>query len=216
MYEFVTGPLAWVAFGVFIVGMIAKIIYLLGLAGKKDKVVYNHLSLGWSLRSIFHWIIPFGSRSMRQKPISTVASFVFHICLLATPLFLLAHNIMWEQSWNVSLWSLSEQIADYMTLALIGAAVILLVRRFVSPEVKIVTSAYDYVLLGIVVAPFITGYLAYHQWFDYKTILIIHILCGEAMLIAIPFTKLSHVLLFFLTRAHIGSEFGQRRGATTW
>jgi nitrate reductase gamma subunit len=89
-------------------------------------------------------------------------------------------------------------------------------RRIVAPEVKIVTTAYDYVLLAIALAPFITGYLAYHQWFHYKTMLILHVLSGEVMLVAIPFTKLSHMFLFFFTRAHIGSEFGQRRGAVTW
>jgi nitrate reductase gamma subunit len=91
-----------------------------------------------------------------------------------------------------------------------------MVRRIVLPEVKVVTTAYDYLLIVIATTPFITGYMAYHQWFDYKTMLIIHILCGESMLIAIPFTKLSHMVLFFFTRAHIGSEFGQRRGAKTW
>lgn len=216
MYEFVTGPLAWAAFGVFIIGMIVKVVSILSLTAKKDKVVFNHFSLGWSLRSIFHWLIPFGSRSMKEKPVSTIVSFAFHICLLATPIFLLGHNILWDERWNISWWSMSEQTADYMALVLIAAAIILLVRRIVSPEVKIVTTAYDYVLLAIAAAPFITGYMAYHQWFDYKTILIIHVLCGEAMLIAIPFTKLSHMALFFLTRAHIGSEFGQRRGAVTW
>ena len=216
MYEFVTGPLAWIAFGIFIIGMIVKVVSLLSLTSKKDKVVFNHLSFKWSIRSIFRWLIPFGSRSMREKPVLTIAIFVFHICLLAIPIFLLGHNILWDESWGITWWTLSETTADYMTLLLIAAALFLLIRRIVLPEVKIVTTAYDYLLLAIAAAPFITGYMAYHQWFDYKTILIIHILCGEIMLIAIPFTKLSHMILFFLTRAHIGSEFGQRRGAVTW
>jgi nitrate reductase gamma subunit len=216
MYEFVTGPLAWIAFGIFIIGMIYRIISVLRLTSKKDKVVFNHLSLGWSLNSIVRWLIPFGSRSMREKPVLTITTFVFHICLLATPIFLLSHNIVWEERWNISWWTLSETTADYMTLLMVVAAGALLYRRMVAPEVKIVTTAYDYVLWAIAVAPFITGYFAYHQWFHYKTMLIIHILCGEIMLVAIPFTKLSHMFLFFLTRAHIGSEFGQRRGAVTW
>ena len=32
------------------------------------------------------------------------------------------------------------------------------------------------------------------------------------VLVAIPFTKLSHFLLFFLTRAQIGMDFGIKRG----
>ena len=216
MYEFVTGPLAWIAFGIFIIGMIVRVVSLLSLTSKKDKVVFNHFSWGWSIRSIYRWLIPFGTRSMREKPGLTIAFFVFHICLLAIPIFLLGHNILWDESWGITWWTLSETTTDYMTLLLIAAALFLLIRRIVLPEVKIVTTAYDYLLIAIAAAPFITGYIAYHQWFDYKTMLIIHILCGEIMLIAIPFTKLSHMILFFLTRAHIGSEFGQRRGAVTW
>jgi nitrate reductase gamma subunit len=196
--------------------MIVKVVSILSLTSKKDRVVFNHFSLGWSLRSIFHWLIPFGSRSMKEKPITTIAGFAFHICLLATPIFLLGHNILWDERWNISWWSMPDQVADYLTLVLIAAAIVLWVRRIVLPEVKIVTTIYDYVLLAIATAPFITGYVVYHQWLDYKTMLIIHILCGETMLIAIPFTKLSHMVLFFLTRAHIGSEFGQRRGAASW
>lgn len=216
MYEFVTGPLAWVAFGIFVIGMIVKVVSILSLTSKKDRVVFNHFSLGWSLRSIFHWLTPFGSHGMKEKPITTIAGFAFHICLLATPIFLLGHNIMWDERWNISWWSMPDQVADYLTLALIAAAIFLWVRRMVLPEVKIVTTTYDYVLLVIATAPFVTGFIVYHQWVDYKTMLIIHILCGEAMLIAIPFTKLSHMVVFFLTRAHIGSEFGQRRGAASW
>jgi len=216
MYALVTGPLAWLAFGIFIIGMIVKIIGVLRLTAKKDKVVFNHLNLAWSLRSVYRWLIPFGSRSMREKPVLTIFAFVFHVCLLGIPIFLLGHNILWDERWNISWWSLSETAADYLTLLFLVAAAGLVYRRIVAPEVKIVTTAYDYVLLAIVIAPFVTGFLAYHQWFHYKTMLILHILSGEVMLVAIPFTKLSHMFLFFLTRAHIGSEFGQRRGAVTW
>ena len=216
MYEFVTGPLAWISFGVFIFGMAFKTISIIRLASEKDKVVFNHLDAGWSLKSIFFWLIPFGSRSMREKPALTAVSFTFHICLLATPIFLLGHNILWNERWGFSWWSLSESVTDYMTLLFFVAVAGLFVRRVVLPEVRIVNTAYDYLLLLIAAAPFITGFLAYHQWGPYKTMLIIHILCGEIMLIAIPLTKLSHMFLFFLTRAHIGSEMGQRRGAATW
>jgi len=216
MYEFVTGPLAWVSFGIFLVGMTVKTVSVIRLALKKDKVVFNHFSLGWSLRSIFHWLVPFGSRSMREKPFFTAVTFIFHTCLLVTPVFLLSHNILWDERWDISWWSLSERLADYMTVLFIAAAIVMIFRRLVSPEVRIVTSASDYLLLAVVMAPFVTGYFAYHQWLRYDTMLIIHILCGEIMLIVIPFTKLSHMVLFFLTRAHIGSEMGNRRGAATW
>ena len=216
MYELVTGPLVWLSFGIFIFGMIYKIVFLVRLTRKKDKVVFNHFSWGWSLNSVIHWLIPFGSRGMRERPAFTLITFVFHICLLVTPIFLQAHIVLWKTSWNISWWSLPDKTADYMTLLFIAAATCMILRRIAYPDVKIVTTAYDYLLLAIVIAPFITGYFASHNWFHYKTMLILHVLFGEIMLIAIPFTKLSHMLLFFLTRAHIASELGQRRGAVTW
>ena len=68
---------------------------------------------------------------------------------------------------------------------------------------------------GVTLAPFVTGYLAYHQYFDYDTVLILHIFFGELMLVVIPFTKLSHFLMFFFSRGITGMEFG-RRSAPSW
>jgi hypothetical protein len=39
-----------------------------------------------------------------------------------------------------------------------------------------------------------------------------HIISGHIVLIAIPFTKLSHFLLFFMTRAQLGMDYGIKRG----
>jgi hypothetical protein len=63
--------------------------------------------------------------------------------------------------------------------------------------------------------PFITGYLFTYGTLDdiafFKNNMeIIHILSGELMLILIPFTKLSHYILFFFSRASSGIEFGRR------
>jgi nitrate reductase gamma subunit len=46
--------------------------------------------------------------------------------------------------------------------------------------------------------------------------LILHILTGEILLVAIPFTRLSHMFFFFFTRAYMGSEFGSVRNARDW
>ncbi len=211
MYEFVRGPLVWISFLVFIIGSLYRLISMAGLAKKKDIYVYEYMSLKYGLRSILHWITPFGSVNMRQRPVMTIVSFAFHICLIFTPIFLLAHNILWYESWKISWWTISESTADWMTLIVIAACVFYAVRRIVAREVKYVTSASDFVILTIAAAPFITGFLAYHQWFNYKIILIAHILAGEIMLMAIPFTRLSHMLFFPFTRAYIGSEFGAVR-----
>lgn len=216
LYEFLTGPAVWISFIIFIGGLIFRLAYLFGLSKERDRVFYNHASLKWGLRSIIHWLIPLGSVSLRAQPVFAIAAYVFHLCLLIVPLFLLSHNILWREALGISLPSLPENITDYMTIVCIVAALFLLVRRIAKPEVRILTTAWDYFLLLLTMAPFVTGFLAYRQIGPYEVMLIAHILTAEILLIAIPFTKLGHAVLFFFTRAFIGFEMGERRGAQTW
>jgi nitrate reductase gamma subunit len=153
---------------------------------------------------------------MRNQPFFTFMVFVFHLTLLAVPLFLNAHNILWDEAFGISLWSIPEVLADLMTIALVVSVIFLFARRIIRAEVRILTETWDYILLILTAAPFITGFLAYHQWGPYETFLILHILFAEILLILIPFTKLSHMILFFFTRAFIGFEMGGRRGARSW
>ncbi|MDH5202754.1 MAG: nitrate reductase [Nitrospirota bacterium] len=216
VYTFVRGPLVWIAFIIFIGGSIYKVRTLILLA-KKEKVVFPYMSLKYSLRSILHWLIPFASRNWKRRPMMTIVTFAFHICLVFTPIFLLSHNTLWYESWGISWWTLSEGTADVMAMIVLFGCLFFFIRRIVAPEVKFVTFASDYILLTITFAPFLTGFLAYHELLlPYKIMLIIHMLAGETMLIAIPFTRLGHMLYFWLTRSFMGSQFGGWFQARDW
>jgi len=216
MYELVTGPMAWLAFSVFFIGLIVRtVMYIRGLDWKLDRVAYSEdLALGirGAIRSIGFWLLPFGTRGWRFYKGLTLLVFIFHIGLLGVPIFLKAHNIILQERWGFSLWTISETAADVLTIAVVVSGLFLLLRRIALPEVRIMTSAADYLLLGMVIIPFITGFLAHHQVTDYQFWLIVHILSSEILLILIPFTKLSHVVLFFLARAQLGMDFGIKRG----
>ena len=216
LYNFVSGPLVWLSFIIFIGGCLYRLITLIVLVHKKEKFIYSYMSWKYSLRSIVRWSTPFATENMRRHPAMTIVAYVFHICLILTPIFLLAHVTLVDESWDLSWWTLPDTLAAIMTLMVIAACVFFLVRRLVNPEVQYVTSASDYILLAIVAAPFITGILVYYQLFAYQILLILHILSGEIMLVAIPFTRLSHMLFAPLTRAYMGSEFGGVRHARDW
>lgn len=217
LYNFVSGPLVWISFILFIGGSLYRLISMAVLAAKKDAIVYSYMSFYFAMRSILHWITPFGSENSRQRPIMTIVTFLFHICLILVPIFLSAHIFLWkESSLGISWWFLPDGLADVMTVVVIGGCIFFLVRRLTQPEVKYLTSPSDFVILAIVAAPFITGFWAYHQWPGYTTMMILHIISGEIMLVAIPFTRLSHMLFFPFTRGYIGSEFGGVRNVKDW
>lgn len=215
MYNLVSGPLVWSAAIVFIAGMIYQFVRML-LSAKKDKVIYPYWSWKYGLRSLLHWIVPFGSKNMRVRYEVTVVTFAFHICLILVPIFLTAHVAMFTASWGPSWATLSTSTADVLTIIVILACIFFLIRRLMLPEVRFVTDASDYLLLAAVAAPFLTGFIARMQWLDYETMVIIHIICGCLMLVIIPFTRLSHMLFFPFTRAYMGSEFGLVRHARDW
>lgn len=216
MYEFVTGPLAWLAFIVFFVGIVVKLVlYVRGLDWKLDRVTYSvNTSYGvrGALRSIGFWLMPYGTQSYRNNPGFTLALFVMHIGLILTPIFLLGHNILFEERWGASLPSLPEAAADVLTVGVIAAALLLLLRRIALPEVRIITTAYDVLLLAIAAAPFVSGLIAHYAHDNGQFWTIVHVLCGEIFLVAIPLTKLSHFVLFFATRAQLGMDYGIKRG----
>ncbi len=216
LYNLVSGPLVWVAFILFIGGSLYRIITMAILAKEKDGAVYAYMDTYHAFRSIYHWIIPFGSRNMKRKPIMTSVAFVFHACLILVPIFILGHVMLWKESFDIAWWYMPDLAADIMTVLVISACVFFLVRRLTQPEVKYLTTASDFVLLGIVAAPFITGFWAAHQWPGMRTALILHMLSGEIMLAAIPFTRLSHMIFFPFTRGYMGSEFGAVKHARDW
>lgn len=211
IYTLARGPLVWLAFIVFFAGVFYRLYNTIQLA-KKEKVIYPYLSFKYTLRSLIHWLIPFASISMRRHPWFTLLTFVFHICVILTPVFLAGHIELWYDSWKISWWSIPQGLADAMTLIVILALILLVIRRIVQPDVRFLTGNGDYLAIVIVASTFITGFFArYELLLEYKVMLTIHMIMGEIMLATIPFTRLSHIFMFFLTRAHTGSEFGAVR-----
>jgi nitrate reductase gamma subunit len=216
IYSFVYGPLAWAAFLLFVGGCLFRLVQMLRLINKTEKFIWTYMSWKYSLRSLLHWLTPFAATNWRKQPLLTVVTFVFHICLLVTPIFLLSHIVLWDESWNLRWWALPDGLADIMTVLVIIGGVYFLIRRLTRPEVQFVTDWTDYMLLAMVTAPFITGFIAYHQWFGVQWMTILHMVSGEILLAAMPFTRLVHMLFAPFTRAYMGSEFGKVRHARDW
>jgi nitrate reductase gamma subunit len=214
-YELVRGPFAWAALLIFIIGSLYRIVVLL-VRGKKEKTLYPLRSVKDAVRSILHGVIPFGANYMRNQPVFTIVTFVFHICALILPIFLLTHIVLWYESWKILWWSIPDSLADTMAIMVILSCLYFFVRRLVKQEVRKVTRLGDHILLFIILLPFVTGFLAYHQWGPYRPILILHILSGELLLVSIPFSKLVHMVMFVFSRAYMGSEFGKVLESREW
>jgi nitrate reductase gamma subunit len=149
-------------------------------------------------------------------PLTMAVSTMFHGCLVLLPLFVLAHNEMIWFSIGVNLPSLPEYVSDGLTLIVLGCCGFFLIRRVALARMRAISSLADYLILILATTPFLSGFLAYHQFFDYPTMIMVHMLSGELMLMAIPFTKLAHMIFFFFNRFFVISEHTLGRGKRVW
>jgi nitrate reductase gamma subunit len=189
--------------------------YVRGLNWQLDRVAYKpHFSLGikGALHSIRRWLIPGGTYSWRDQPFMAAAFFLFHIGGVLVPLFLLGHQVLLKQALGFGLPALPSIASDVLTVLAIIGGVMLALRRIALTEVRILTTPYDWFILAVSVAPFVTGFVARMHMGNYDFWITAHILTGELLLILAPFTKLSHIVLFFMSRGQLGMDYSIKRG----
>ncbi|MDD4701500.1 MAG: hypothetical protein PHI96_04710 [Desulfovibrio sp.] len=219
MLDFITGPLFVISLVIFVVGMLARIfLYVRGLDWRLERVAYRHhveRSVPGALASVFKWLIPGGTDGWRAQPVAAVLFFLLHFGAVLVPLFLLGHTVMLERYAGITLPSLPGTLADILSVASLVAIVLLGVRRMISPALRQLNSRADWLILILTLLPFATGLIARLDTPAYQSWMVLHVLSGELFLILAPFTKLSHIVLFFMSRAQIGMDFAIKRGGAT-
>jgi Fe-S oxidoreductase len=138
-----------------------------------------------------HWTI--------KRPVMTIAILIFHAGFMIMPLLLNAHVIMFKTTWGFGWTSLPESVTNAVTLSVIICCLVFLLRRLVLKEINYLTNASDYWLLLIAVAPFVTGFVAYHNPGNYHFWLILHILSGEIMLVTL-FLSIGFFIIRYLKK----------------
>lgn len=224
IYNLARGPFVWISLSVCIVGTILRTIHFISLT-KVEKRNIRIQRIGsikqksprnFSLKDLARFFSNLKLTIIGTSPTTIVVSCIFHLFLIITPIFLLAHNILIEEAIGFSLFSFSERFTNGLTFIFLICAAYFLIRRIFLPRLRVISSAYDYVILLISTAPFLTGCLAYYQAFDYKSFIILHMLTGELMLMAIPFTKIYHMVFFFVGRFVLINQNTLGKGSRAW
>ena len=214
-FSLVEGPLLWIAVLTFIIGSLVRAALFLSVSRKTDKIMYQYFSWKYVFATLGRWLLPI-NKDVVKNPIFTGLGYVFHICLIVVPIWQSGHIALWEESRFEWSWTpIPDGLADWMTLIFLAIALFFLLRRIISADIRLISTFSDYFLLVVIALPFMTGFFLTHGTLDSIGFLgdnmqLIHMLSGELMLILIPFTKLSHYILFFFSRGATGIEFGRR------
>jgi nitrate reductase gamma subunit len=213
IYLLAEGPLFIIALALLAAGIVWRVAGFISASRRQDPAIYSGFRPGWATASVLRWILPSGRTAAENAP-ALIPAAVFHVCLPAAA-FLSAHVILINEYFGVSWPSIASGAANSLTIIFLACAGILAIRRIALPHVRALTGARDWLALILTILPFLTGYLAYNQYFDYQLMITLHAVSGLALIAAIPFTKLSHAFMFFVSRAVTGSDFG-KRGVGAW
>jgi nitrate reductase gamma subunit len=228
LYNLVRGPAFILTFVVFALGIVYRVVQFTRMTRKAAQTIAPVPAPAAGLAPILTEGRPLLSRAwlhlrfwergtiFHTHPVMSRVSVVFHVLLFLSPLLLPAHNILAYQALGVSIFTLPETVVDWLTVAVIAACVFFLVRRIAVRRVRVLTRGVDLAILALVALPFISAWLAYHQLFTYRTVLLIHMIIGEIVIMAVPFTKLGHMPFLLFSRFFVGGEYAWKPANRRW
>lgn len=217
--EIIRGPMVWAAFLIFGVGMVFQCRLMLRMTRRAAVPrpmtikAFDNPSFADRLAGVLVFL---QVSVLGTNPFMAVISFIFHVCLITTPLFVLGHNVLLDTTFRISFMSLSGETTDAMTVIVLCCGGFFLLRRLFVRRVRAISSPSDFILLAAALGPFLTGFLAYHDVFDYQLMIVLHILSAEIFLVMIPFSKFSHMIFFFISRFLIVGQHGRKSARRVW
>ena len=186
LYSFAAGPLLWFVFSIFILCVLARMIFFVTAILRSPKLKASGSFA--AILSLFRLFVPFHV-GILKRPIYAPLRHIFHICLLVVPIWLAGHITLWEESRLGWSWTaIPIEWADVMTLIVITLAAFFFMRRIIMKEVRQNSSIMDFVVILLTALPFLSGYFLVHSTFESvaflaDNMLYIHIFSSCAMIL---------------------------------
>jgi nitrate reductase gamma subunit len=198
------------AVSIFLLGVLWRIFEIYSLGRKKDLAAPRHVAGASGWHTIFRRSLP-PEGMMKKSPVTYVGGYIFHIGL-AIVVFLFAPHIKLIQSLTGLSWpGLPSQFIDLVAVVTIAAMVVVLFDRINKPVKRYLSTFEDWFTWTLAFLPVLTGWMAVqHLLLPYATMLALHILSVELLLVFLPFTKLFHAFTVFGSRWYIGKINGHK------
>lgn len=193
-----------IAVGIFLLGVLWRLIEIYSLGRKKDLSVPRHAAGASGLHTVLRRSLP-PPGMLKRSPVSYIGGYIFHLGL-AVVVFLFAPHILLVRSLTGLSWpGLPSQFVDMAAVVTMAAMVVVLVDRINKPVKRFISTFEDWLAWAVTFLPVLTGWMAFqHLLLPYTLMLAIHILSVEILLVVLPFTKLFHAFTLFGSRWYNG------------
>lgn len=204
------GPGFQIAAIIFAAGITLRIVEILMLGRKTNLAVAKGSPMSSGLRTIITRSVPDAS-TFKRSAFSVTAGYIFHIGLFVVIFLFAPHILFFKDVLHISWPALPSTVIDAASVVTIITMIAVLVHRLKDPVKRFLSTFDDYLGWFVTILPLITGYIAFHRiGLPAPTLIAIHILSIELLMIVLPFTKLMHMFTFVLARWYNGAISGFR------
>ena len=211
LLEFARGPgLLW-ALAIMVFGIAWRLVAILLLQWRSD------LSAPRSNRTMRGAVRLMIMRSWPHKEFlpktwfSELAGWTFHLGFFAVLLLFVPHILFIEGILGISWPGLPNWLIYALGVVTVFALLGVLVRRLRHPVLRLLSNFDDYFSWLVTIAPVATGltlsaYLGMHK----ETLLAVHLLSVELLMVWFPFSKLMHAFFIWASRGITGAAFARK------
>lgn len=210
LLEFARGPGLYWATVIFVVGVLWRLIGALLAKRGRDLSVPRQGGFFGGIRTIFSRALP--NRELSQKAgILIINSYIMHIGLFVVILLYVPHILFFKSILGFGWPGIASNVVMIFGAITLISMVVALAHRLTHPVMKIISNFDDYFSWFLTALAVTTGMMAFAHFIEpYETMLAIHILSVELLMVWFPFGKLMHAVLFIPSRFQMGGSMARR------
>lgn len=171
-----------------------------GLAAPDGQVA--EISSENASKMALEWLVP-AKNLVLKRPIYSIITVLWVLCLIAVPVLLLNHILLWERGIGFGFWpnalTVSGHVADAISASILVLTTLLIIHRAATRNTRPIKEPADSLIFLTLLITVTCGILMAHPTlnpFNYSKTMLIHILSAEAIFILLPMSKVAHTLLF--------------------
>ncbi len=221
LLEFARGPGLAIALTIFATGVAWRIYGILRLGRKPDfSAPRSTQTTAGAWRMILRKMWPH-REFYADSAGATFNGYLYHVSWFVAFIAFVPHIAFVKRLTGIS-WPAPPDTVMYVATALaILGLIVALLRRLTDPVLRLLSNFDDYFSWIVTMLPLVTGMALIHGSYHgleqvpptpYTMPLALHLLSLELLLVWMPFGKLSHAFLVFLSRGTTGAAFA-RKGA---
>ncbi len=200
--ELARGPFFRIALAVCVLGLSYRIgVVVAQVVSAWRRAGDRRLPVADIAAATLGWIFP--RRLLHQRPLYSVASLLFHVGVIVVPLFLAGHVALAGRFLPAWWPVLGPTTADVLTVAALLALALLVAARVAVRAARQLTRGQDVLVLLVLLATVGFGFLAAHPAlspFAGRSMVLLHVLLGDLVLVLIPLSKITHCVLYPFTQ----------------